>query len=43
MSCQKVSDLVVSIVDLYAIESFLTKPFTTTAMLHTLANLELRL
>jgi PAS domain S-box-containing protein len=31
-----------SIVEQYAIEAFLTKPFTTTAMLHTLANLELK-
>jgi PAS domain S-box-containing protein len=30
-----------SIVERYAIGAFLTKPFTTTAMLHTLANLEL--
>ena len=32
-----------SIVDRYALGAFLTKPFTTIAMLHTLANLELRL
>ena len=32
-----------SIVDRYEIGAFLTKPFTTTAMLHTLANLELPL
>jgi PAS domain S-box-containing protein len=30
-----------SIVERYSIGAFLTKPFTTTAMLHTLANLEL--
>jgi two-component system, cell cycle sensor histidine kinase and response regulator CckA len=30
-----------SIVERYAIGAFLTKPFTTTAMLHTLANLKL--
>ena len=30
-----------SIVERYALGAFLTKPFTTTAMLHTLANLEL--
>jgi hypothetical protein len=38
-----ICQLVVSIDDRYALGAFLTKPFINTAMLHTLANLELRL